>query len=238
MSSTAGALKESTSLSRHFVSRESVAERLRGKRIALVGSAPTVLRNPPGLIDSHDVVCRVNNYKLTGAATGQRCDVHYSFYGTSIRKTRDELQRDGVTLCLCKCPDAKFMESEWHRRNRKEVGVDYRYIYRNRSVFWFCDTYVPSTEVFLEKFNLLGQHQPTTGVAALLDLLSFGCTVYATGFDFFRSGVHNVDEPWKAGKNPDDPIKHVPEREAQWLAQYAKNHPDQLTLDDALREIL
>lgn len=216
-----------------------VSKRLRNKRVAVVGSAPTVLQNAPGFIDSFDLVCRVNNYKLRDSVTGDRTDIYYSFFGTSVRKTRDELMRDGVTLCIAKCPNAKFMESEWHRRHRKEVGVDFRYVYRNRSAWWFCHTYVPTTEEFMQKFTLLGGHVPTTGFAAILDMLSFGAAqVYVTGFDFFRSRLHNVDEPWKAGKNPDDPIRHVPDAEAQWLSQYAKNNPERITLDDALREIL
>ena len=204
--------------------------------MALVGSAPTVLLNPPGLIDGHDIVVRVNNYKLVDGATGSRTDVYYSFFGTSIRKGRDDLRRDGVTLCLAKCPDAKFMESDWHRRHNRDVGVDYRYIYRQRSAWWFCDTYVPTLEVFLEKFNLLGGHVPTTGFAALLDLLDFGCRVYLTGFDFFASRLHNLNEPWRA-KNPDDPIRHLPEAEAAWVAGYARANPDRITLDAPLQEM-
>lgn len=182
---------------------------------------------------------RVSNYKLLGPHTGSRTDVFYSFFGSSIRKSREELQRDGVTLCMSKVPDCRFMESEWHTRNRKECGIDYRYIYRNRAAWWFCDTYVPTREVFLEKFNLLDQHQPTTGFAALLDLLSFDCTVYLTGFDFFASNLHNVNEPWEGlNKNPDDPFRHQPLREKQWVAQYVAARTDKLILDEPLRELL
>ena len=87
--------------------------RLQGRRVALVGSGPGVLDNRPGFIDSHDVVVRVNNYKLSPAA-GARTDVFYSFFGSSIRKSVEELKRDGVDLCVCKCPNAQFMQSAWH----------------------------------------------------------------------------------------------------------------------------
>ena len=163
---------------------------------------------------------RVNNYRLTGG-TGSRCDVFYSFFGTSIRKSRDELIRDGVYLCLCKLPDARAMESDWHTRNRKEIGIDYRphYERRRRMNFWFCDTYIPTIGEFMESFRLLGHHMPTTGFSAILDILSFAPrAVYLTGFDFFSSGIHNVNEPW-CDKNPDDPIRHLPAREAAWLAE-------------------
>lgn len=216
-----------------FVDIGAVRERFAGRRVAVVGSGPGVLRNEPGLVDSHDVVVRVNNHK-TGPAQGYRTDVHYSFYGTSIRKTPEELQAEGVSLVLCKCPDAKVMESRWHERMHKPHGVDFRYIYRARAAWWFCDTYVPPVAEFLASFELLGRRIPSTGFSALL--LVMGCapaSVYLTGFDFFASRVHNVDEPWRPG-DPDDPIGHAPERERAWL----RAHRERVNCDATLTEIM
>lgn len=220
-----------------FVTFEEAAIYLRGKRVAIVGSAPSVLDNRPGFVDSHEVVVRVNNYK-TGLAQGKRCDVHYSFYGNSIRKTRDELQRDGVRLCMCKCPDAKPLVSEWHEKNFKQAGIDFRYIFsmRGGSGFWFCDTFVPTVEHFMRSFNLLGKHIPSTGFSAILDVLACEpLSVYLTGFDFFTSGKHNVDEPWCPG-DPEDPIGHRPALEARWLRENQSRYP--LTFDAKLAELM
>lgn len=201
-----------------FLDRSECQPVFEGKRIAIVGSGPGVLDNEPGFVDGHDVVVRVNNYRLVSPATGQRTDVFYSFFGTSIKKTAHELARDGVTLCMCKCPNAHAIESEWHRANGKMIGVDYRPHYERRASWWFCDTYIPTVEEFMVGFRLLGDHMPTTGFAAILDVLSFDpAEIYLTGFDFFRSGVHNVSDPWRV-KNLDDPIRHEPERELAWLA--------------------
>jgi hypothetical protein len=216
-----------------FIGFDEVGARIRDKSVAIVGSGPGCLDNAPGFVDGHDMVCRVNNYKL-GAAQGLRTDVHYSFYGTSIRKTAQELKSDGVTLCLCKLPDSQPIESDWHRRNGKLVGIDYRYIYRNRAAFWFCDTFVPDDARFLAKFDLLGRHQPTTGFAAILDVLA--CeprSVYLTGFDGFASGIHNVDERWKPG-DPTDPICHRPDLELQWL----RENRARLSFDKTLAALL
>lgn len=120
-----------------FVPFDAVADRLRGKTVAIVGSAPSCMDNRPGFVDSHDVVVRVNNYKL-GNEQGRRTDVHYSFYGHSIKKTAADLQRDGVGMCICKCPDSQPLQSAWHVRMGKTAGIDFRYIYRNRSTFWFA----------------------------------------------------------------------------------------------------
>lgn len=209
--------------------------RLQGRRVALVGSGPGVLDNRPGFIDSHDVVVRVNNYKLSPAA-GARTDVFYSFFGSSIRKSVEELKRDGVDLCVCKCPNAQFMQSAWHRQNGRMHGVDFRYIYRQRAGWWFCDTFVPRIADFMVGFELLGGHIPTTGFAALLDILSCGpASLYITGFDFFASGLHNVDEKWRPG-DPADPIGHVPAREREWLINNMEQHP--IIVDRALSQNL
>lgn len=222
-----------------FVGKSNVSARLEGRRVCIVGSGPGVLDNAPGFIDGHDVVVRVNNYKLS-AATGRRTDVFYSFFGNSIRKTAAELKRDGVTLCMCKCPNAQAIQSDWHRQHGKMMGVDFRWIYQKRDPFWFCDTYAPGLDDFLATFNLLGRHMPTTGFAAILDVLACDpAGLYLTGFDFFRSGVHNVNERWSE-KNTEDPIGHVPERELAWLADQLPNLPHvscDARLTEAIRSV-
>jgi hypothetical protein len=218
-----------------FITFEEVAEHFRGKTVALVGSAPSALQNAIGFVDWHDVVVRVNNYKL-GPAQGQRTDVHYSFYGRSIKKSAEELRRDGVTLCICKCPDDMPLRCDWHERTGKVYGTDFRYIYRFRKAFWFCDTYVPDVASFFEKFYLLDKHIPTTGFAAILDVLA--CQpkrLYLTGFDFFSSGVHNIDERWRPG-DPTDPIGHRPDLEMKWLAANARRHP--IAFDETLESLV
>lgn len=204
-----------------------------GKSVAVVGSGPGVLDNEPGFVDSHEVVVRVNNYR-TSPAAGFRTDVFYSFFGGSIKKTAEELKADGVKLCVCKCPDSKFIESEWHKRMGKERGTDFRYIYRDRADWWFCPTYVPQRDEFMAVFEMLDKHIPSTGFSALYEVMKHEPkSIYLTGFDFFSSRVHNVSEPWRPG-NPDDPIGHSPERERDWL----KAHIDCVSMDKRLTEIM
>lgn len=209
-----------------FCDRAVVEAAFRGKRVAIVGSGPGVLDNARGFIDGHDVVVRINNFK-TGPAAGFRTDVFYSFFGRSIAKTPAQLA--GVRLCICKCPDAKFTDSPWHAHNGKPHGVDFRYIYEERAKWWFCDTYVPSVREFVRTFLALDNHVPTTGFSAIELVLSCApASVYLTGFDFFSSGVHNVNERWKPG-NPQDPIGHRPDLEREWLRTWAGAFP--LTFD-------
>jgi hypothetical protein len=218
-----------------FLSKPDILPRFEGKRVAIVASGPGCLNNEPGFIDSHDVVVRVNNYRLR-EGTGSRTDVFYSFFGSSIKKSPEELKRDGVTLCMCKCPNAQPIESEWHRVRNQMHGVDFRAIYRRRADWWFCDTYIPAVADFLYGFNLLGQHIPTTGFAAILEILTLNPkSVYLTGFDFFSSGIHNVSDPWRA-KNLDDPISHVPENERRWLAGNIERFP--ITTDAVIARMI
>lgn len=219
----------------HFVSRAEVAPYFQGRSVAIVGSGPGVLDNEPGLVDSHDVVVRVNNYKLSPAA-GQRTDVYFSYFGNAIKKTAAELQRDGVDLCMCKCPNHNAIRSEWHKQRGKLAGVDFRWIYTLRKPWWFTDTYVPELGEFLEHFHLLGGRVPTTGFSAILTVLSFEpASLFLTGFDFFSSGVHNVDEKWKPGA-ADDPIGHAPDRELALLRGLELAYP--ITTDRRLRAVL
>lgn len=215
------------------IGRDELTEAFRGKRVAVVGSGPGSLENPVGFVDSHDVVVRVNNYKLIpGSGTGMRTDAHFSFYGSSIKKTAAELKADGVRLCIAKCPDAQVLDSPWHQRNRKMAGVDYRYIYKARERWWFCDTYVPSVAEFMESFELLGRHVPTTGFAAVLQVLACDPqNCFITGLDFFQSGLHNVNEVWRSG-DPADPIGHVPDAERAWFAENVERLP--VTMDAML----
>jgi len=218
-----------------FLSFDDVVPTFAGRSVAIVGSAPTVLGNAHSFVDSHDVVVRVNNYRTSNAA-GYRCDVFYSFFGGSIKKTREELIEDGVQLCMCKCPNSQPITSPWHEKNKKMMGVDFRYIYATRKPWWFCDTWIPSDEHFLHSFDLLGKHIPSTGFACILDVLK--CkpqSVYLTGFDFFTSGLHNVNEKWKAG-DPSDPIGHQPDLEREMVGMLMAGHP--IHVDDALREMV
>ena len=114
-----------------FLTESQLAQRFDGKRVAVVGSAPSCTENPPGLVDSYDIVVRINNYKNFPNA-GIKTDAYYSFFGTSIRKRSKELIADGVILCICKCPNSRPIESEWHIKNDKEFGIDYRWIYKMR----------------------------------------------------------------------------------------------------------
>lgn len=204
--------------------KEDLYEIFNKKRVCIVGSGPSVMENASGHIDSYEVVVRVNNYKTKGIdkkgkeydfteKTGSRCDYHYSFYGSSIRKTVEELIDDGVKAHLCKCPNDECHVTEWHKGRGQIGGGDFRPLYRRRESFWGLPVYIPQKKHYMKLFDALGRHVPTTGFMGIWEILQ--CEpkeLYITGFDFMSSGVHNVNERWLKGRE-DDPVRHIHHKE-------------------------
>ncbi len=197
-----------------FVKKDWIKDYFNNKRVAIFGSAPNCLDNDGQEINKYDIIVRVNNYKIKGyeSHVGSRTDVHYAFYGSSIRKTKEELINDGVKLCMCKCPNAYLFDHNvpWDPKNH---GSDFRWIYHNRKDFWFCPVYVPTKEDFMNYYDALNGHIPTTGYACILDIIQCNPSeLYITGFDGFTTKIHNVNELWRE-KHRDDPIAHMPNAE-------------------------
>ena len=194
-----------------------------GKKVAIFGSAPNCLENDGKEIDKHDYVIRVNNFKIFPEKTGKRIDVHYSFYGSSIRTTKESIK--DIKFHMCKCPNDFCFDHNvpWDPHNR---GSDFRWIYENRKDFWLAPVYIPTKERFMKYFDYLGGHVPTTGFSCILDLID--CEpqeLYITGFDGFKSGLHNINERWRdKSKVRNDPISHIPEKETKLLKIFKEKH--------------
>jgi hypothetical protein len=210
-----------------FVNKDHILEVFENKRVAIFGSAPSCLKNDGKDIDAYDIIVRVNNYKVKGLEdkVGSRTDVHYSFYGGSIKKTAEELEKDGVWLCMCKCPNELVVSHHkmvsWDPKN---IGGDFRPLYRRRKDFWFCDTYIPTKEDFMPHYKLMNNHMPTTGFSCILTIMGLNPKeIYITGFDGFKSGIHNVDEKWNDKSGRVDPICHLPGVEIKMIKSFTEN---------------
>lgn len=230
------------------LNRDDLINIFKGKTVAIVGSAPSVLNNIASNIDSCDLVVRINNYKTKGidlknipydytAQVGVRVDYHYSFYGGSIRTTQKDLKEAGCKGHLCKCPNDDCHVTDWHKQKNFTQGGDFRPIYRRRHDFWIAPVYVPEKAHYMKLFNILDKHVPTTGFACIWEIAQLEPKyMYITGFDFFSSGKHNTDEIWRPG-HQDDPIKHTPDKEAELLKQWAYKNK-MYRLDEQLRGLL
>ena len=220
-----------------LLSKNDIVNIFKGKRVVVIGSAPSVLKNDGRHINGFDYVIRINNYKIDGfeKRVGTRTDVFYSFFGSSIKKKREDLKRDGVKFCMCKCPDAFCFEHKYEK-DPKNRGSDYRWIYENRKSWWFTPVYIPTLKQFMTIFKLMGNHVPTTGFSCVYELIE--CKpkeLYVTGFDGFTSHIHNVNEHWRQ-KNLDDPIRHMPQVEMQFLKEFAKEF-NFVSLDKTIQDL-
>lgn len=210
-----------------YIAFSDVQKFFEGKKVAIVGSAPSCRDNEPGFIDSFDIVCRINNFKLF-EETGYRTDVYYSYFGRAIRIEKSELKDTRLVMCKYPMGGIKHLV-EWGNYTPNSRGVDYEWVYEERKDWWFGNTYIPTMEAFVKYFNQLGHHIPTTGFSCILDVSQCDCEIYLTGFDFFESGKHNVNETWIKG-DPNDPIRHRPDLEKQWLSE----NKDRFILDERL----
>lgn len=223
-----------------------LVEIFKDKKVVIIGSAPSGAQyNHCNDIESYDEIVRVNNYKTRGinnrgkpydytGSLGVRTDYHYSFYGGSIRKTPEELRADGIKGHLCKCPNDECHVTKWHEKTNQRHGGDFRPIYRRRKNFWIAPVYIPEKEHYMKLFNILEKHVPSTGFACIWEIIQ--CKpkqLYITGFDFMKTPVHNVDEPWLKG-NPNDPIGHSWNMEAHIFKKWAFKY-DFIKMDPVLR---
>ncbi len=173
---------------------------IKGKRVVVLGSAPSVLNNDGKNIDSYDIVVRVNNFKIDGFEdkVGRKLDIYYSFFGRSIKKENDELKRHGLKFIMCKYPNEEFLS---HTGGIPKAGISdgCKWVYELRKDWWQFPLWIPKMKYFKQNFEKIFRI-PTTGVSAILDVLRFEPKeLYVTGFDFMTSGYHNTDEKWNDG---------------------------------------
>ena len=173
---------------------------IEGKRVVVMGSAPSVLNNNGKDIDNYDLVVRVNNFKIKGyeEKVGTRIDIFYSFFGRSIKKENDELKKYGLRFIMCKYPNQEFLE---HTNGVAKPGISdgCKWVYEMRKDWWQHPIWIPKLKYFKENFEKISRI-PTTGISAILDLLRFNPKeLYVTGYDFMTSGRHNTDEKWNEG---------------------------------------
>lgn len=161
------------------------------KSVVVLGSAPCVVNAGATYLSEFDVIVRVNDYKIYNDCN--RVDVHYSYWGRSIKYS---MSHSGGAVVMCKYPNAVFKSKKYvagHSGDLRDV-----YAMRAREMRDDMIMYIPHIDDFLSNYNLVGAI-PTTGVSAVLDVLRFNPRkLHAAGFDFFVSGRHNISDVWIA----------------------------------------
>lgn len=160
------------------------ADYLRGKRVVIVGPAPTLLGSNQGnLIDSFDVVVRIKKVlsKIENLRKdiGSRTDVLYSWFdpdpGNGGQINFQDLKNGNVAFVCCPYPE----EAPFSRDNIK------RFLNANSGRFHFHAVEKP----FYDLVETRIQCRPNSGILAILDLLKHEISeLYITGFTFFKGG--------------------------------------------------
>lgn len=205
---------------------EILGELTTGKRVAIVGNGP-LKDGHAEEIETFDTVVRVNNFDRYVCNRSTRCDIHYSYFGRSIKPVNYKTHK--TRLLVFRFPRPPFSLPDpvrWFESRARQREICFDWIYRLRGDLLAAYTPVLCVErqTFLQYFELLGQHMPTTGFQAVLDFDGLRTSELAIfGFDCFSSGLHNGGRsPWNQG-GMNHPYGHVPEMEKTILEGLAES---------------
>jgi len=163
---------------------------LDGARIAIVGNAGYLAGAEQGrLIDGHDLVLRMNNFRVSGfeKSVGRRVDVYMSnFYVPDIDFTNPDI---GLARWVVSSRPNTF-------KKPKQDNLDLRYgehLTEGLHRIGAKTAYVPTLD-YIAKVAAQLHDCPTTGMMAILlgtDVLLERCaSLYVTGFSFFEGKSH------------------------------------------------
>lgn len=204
------------------LTKQQMLDYIQHKRVMILGSAPSVTRNKVEDMENYDIIVRINNYKIFNEC--KRVDIFYSYFGRNIKKTEGDIINDDVLYIMCKYP-----LSDWGERI-DGIQDNWGEVYEYRKDYFVRPHYIPDDKDFSENFKLLNR-VPTAGISCMLDIRRFNpLEIYMTGFDFFESGLHNINEKWDKSGNHD----LVAERELV-SDFYSKGIID---VDDTIKSIL
>jgi len=176
---------------------------IKNKRLLVVGGAPSASKKSKDWYDTFDVIVRCNNYKKIN---NDRTDVFYSYFGRNIKKTKEELLKDGVKFLINKCPNANMTKV---LTNCDIQDKDYRWIYDLRKDWWFCPLISLTEQNLIRQIGFLDGYMPTVGFSAILFFSKY-TKLDIIGFDCFESGIHNLNEKWdNSGNHNQDKEKQI-----------------------------
>lgn len=164
--------------------RKQYRDYLDGKRVVIVGPAPSVVGSNQGtIIDSYDIVVRLNKalpipHGLKNDI-GTRTDVLYNCMNPSP-ECGGEIKTDILTE-----NGVKFLVAPYPPTTGYRFGADIEnYLKLNGQKVPFCHFDQKLFADLLKEIKL-----PNTGISAIIDLLSFNIKeLYITGFTFFKGG--------------------------------------------------
>lgn len=222
--------------------RNKLSSYLKGKRVVLVGPAPSVIDSAQAaLIDSYDVVVRLNKAlpipKDLQKDIGTRCDILYNCMNPSDDCggviNINTLNKYGVKFLVGAYPPVDSVGT-----TKLRIKTDSLSFYNKNRNNWRSFCYTDKTH-FLSLWKLM--RLPNTGTMAILDLLRFDIKeLYITGITFFKGGYirsyRDYDE-----KGIMNHLKkfnlHNPNKQLDYACERLLKEP-RVTMDNTLTSIL
>lgn len=173
--------------------RNKLSNFLKGKRVCIVGPAPSIIGSNQGeIIDNYDVVVRLNKAlpipEDLSQDIGTRTDILYNCMNPSEecggKISISTLNRSNCQFLVGAYPPLERMGST-KIRTRKDNLTFYQKYNSTYSNFCYTD---------LNYFRKLWKNMkmPNTGVMTILDLLRFDIKeLYITGITFFKGGYYS-----------------------------------------------
>lgn len=214
---------------------ESFEEFIRGKRVVVVGPAPSIVHSRQReYIDGFDVIVRINKAvpipETLHDDIGTRTDVLYNCLNTHEENggalVPDQLSREGVKYVRCPYPNIKpFKKDIMQARQLQWGSIDLSSV----------DTAVYTT--WQSAMNC----RPNSGIGAILDLLQHPIhQLYITGFTFFKGGYYSAYRPLneqQVMRRMDKAGNHNQKSQLRYMKARLKSD-SRVLMDDALQEII
>lgn len=170
--------------------RNKLSSYLKGKRVAIVGPAPSVVGSKQAeLINSYDVVVRLNKAlpvpKELREDVGTRCDILYNCMNPS-EECGGIINISTLKKCKVKYLIGAYPPVDKVGNTKLRIKTDTITFYTKNRSNWknFCYT---DKGHFLKLWKHM--RLPNTGTMAILDLLRFDIKeLYITGITFFKGG--------------------------------------------------
>jgi hypothetical protein len=168
-------------------SNDAFSNYISGKKVAIVAPSKSLIeRNDGTLIDSYDVIIRLNKAlplsKKLGNKIGSRTDIIYNSFNLTDypgenRITPGLLRKEGIQFACSPYPMIfPFLQDIRMFLRMNNNHIPFHHINQN---------------LFMKISNKI-HTRPNTGISAIVDILSYNITeLYLTGFTFFMDGYYS-----------------------------------------------
>jgi hypothetical protein len=236
----------------NYETNEDLLKLLQGKRVAIVGPSPHLIGTNMGhIIDSYDLVCRVNEVHPTGYEKdyGNRTDIVFHNCGAAfIDYFGEQIQNKSIISKYLKfviCPSVKSVGTDndwpsWPDDRQSEVVDNFRKINIFNTPFSWI-----GLKNYRKVYNLFGT-EPNAGQTSIIMLLEHSVEqLLITGFSFYQQGdmpeqSHRPGHTQRGRENtPCGNSSHRQDPQIQAFTQKTlKEYGNKIVIDSKLNSIL